>query len=261
MIMRQTMQAALQSMGYYTSARGGAPAPHLVVRGRLLFELITVGGVYAPDSDRLCPPGWVFVHRPGENTVWRAELEGHYECLTATFDVAHITRPESWPRMFQWQDAEAAVTFAHEMLHAFHHTAVDREIIGDVVWSRLRFQLDHFKRQESRRDIPPRVSAVMAYIDKHFAEAPSIDVLADHVGMSASHLHARFRQFVAMTPHQYVIRRRMRSARHRLATTMVPIKSIASEVGYANTESFCRAFKQHFKTTAAIYRKTYMIYR
>jgi AraC-like DNA-binding protein len=255
------MRTSLRSIGYYTSPRGGAPSPHRVERGSLLFELITAGTVYAPDSDKLCPPGWVFVHHPGEKTVWLTEAEGHYECLTAAFEIPHDMRPESWPRAFRWQDAETAVTFAHEMLHAFHHTAVDREILGDVVWSRLRFQLDHFKRQESRRDIPPRVSEVMAYIDNHFAEAPSIDVLADHVGMSASHLHARFRQFVAMTPHQYVIRRRMRSARHRLATTMVPIKSIASEVGYANTESFCRAFKQHFKTTAAIYRKTYMIYR
>lgn len=261
MIMEQTLQASLRRMGYFTSPVGGATSPYRVVPGSILFEVITAGAVYAPDSDRLCTPGWVFVHHPGEKTVWRTDPEGHYECLTVTFDPVHIPRPESWPRAFRWKDAEAAVTFAHEMLHAFHHTAVDREILGDLVWSRLRFQLDHFKRWELRRDIPPRVSEVMAFIDDHFSEALGIDVLANHVGLSASHLHAQFRQFVAMTPHQYVIRRRMQSARHRLATTMAPVKSIAFEVGYANTESFCRAFKQHFKTTAAAYRRTYMIYR
>lgn len=255
------MQTSLRSIGYYTSPRGGAPSPHPVERDTLLFELITAGAVYAPDSDRLCPPGWVFAHHPGEKTVWLTESERHYECLTATFELPHDMRPESWPRAFHWQDAEAAVTFAHEILHAFHYTEVDRKILGDLVWSRFRFQLDHFKRQESRRDIPPRVSEVMAYIDKHFAEELSIDVLADHIGLSASHLHTRFRSFVEMTPHQYVIRKRMQAARHLLATSMAPIKGIASNVGYANTESFCRAFKRHFSMTAATYRRKYMIYR
>lgn len=60
------MRAALESMAYYTSPRGGAPAPYLVTQRSLLLELITAGAVYAPDSGRLCSPGWVFVHRAGE---------------------------------------------------------------------------------------------------------------------------------------------------------------------------------------------------
>ncbi len=255
------MRAALESMAYYTSPRGGAPAPYLVTQRSLLLELITAGAVYAPDSGRLCSPGWVFVHRAGEKTVWRTAPTAHYECLTAAWESAHVVRHESWPRAFRWLNPETAVTFAHEMLHAFHHTEVDREILGDLLWSRLRFELDRFRRQESRADIPSRVSEVMAYIDKHFAQTLNMDILANHVGLSASHLHARFREFVEMTPHQYVIRRRMQAARHRLATSMAPIKRISADVGYANTESFCRAFKQHFGMTAAAYRRKYMIYR
>jgi transcriptional regulator GlxA family with amidase domain len=63
-----------------------------------------------------------------------------------------------------------------------------------------------------------------------------------------------------MSPHQYLIRQRMRAARHMLATSTEPIKAIARNTGYINTENFCRAFRQHVGLTAAAYRRTYRIY-
>ena len=58
--------------------------------------------------------------------------------------------------------------------------------------------------------------------------------------------------------HQHLILQRMRSARHKLVTTGAPIKSIATDVGYANTENFCRAFKKHCGLTAAAYRRKFI---
>jgi AraC-like DNA-binding protein len=253
------MHPALLSMGYYVSLPGGSPAPHRIPPGELLFELITDGTVYSPVADTLHDAGWVFAHPPGEITISRTKPDEHYECMTITFALNRILRPESWPRAFRWEERDAMVTFAHRMLRAFHHTNVDREILGDLAWSQLRFQLDGFRRRRNRQEIPPRVSKVMHYIDHHLGSALDIGKLAGHVGLSPSHLHARFREFVGTTPHQYVIRRRMQSARHLLATSNIPIKAIAADIGYANTESFCRAFKQHFKTTAAAYRRHYVI--
>jgi AraC-like DNA-binding protein len=87
-----------------------------------------------------------------------------------------------------------------------------------------------------------------------------VEDLAAHFGLSASHLHARFREHVGMTPHQHLILQRMRSARHLLVTTSAPIKSIARDVGYANPENFCRAFKKHCGLTAAAYRRKFIPY-
>jgi len=232
-----------------------------VEQGTILFELITDGAVYEPSGGALRGPGWVFAHQPGQSTVWRSEPDGHYECMTAAFDLERVPRPETWPRDFSWGDAEDAVRFAHEVLHAFHHTSVDRSILGDLVWSQLRFRLNCFTRQGGRGEMTPRLSTVLAYIDQHVADPVSVKELAARVGLSASHLHSRFRELVGVTPHQYVIRRRMQAARHLLATSTDPIKAIAANVGYGNTESFCRAFRQHCHTTAATYRRTYMIYR
>ena len=249
-------------MGYYTSGKGGAPKPYQIPENMLCFELITDGYVYAPEGDlpQLHGAGWIFVHQTGQHTVWRTEPDSHYECMTVSFNTSMIQEKEDWPGAFFWEDINQAVSFAHEMLYARHHTRVDQEILGDLIWSQFRFRLDQFRRQ-SKQQIPPRVAAVMAYIEKHYAEDIAIEDMAARAGLSPSHLHAYFREFVKVTPHQYLIRQRMQAARHALATSNTPIKVLAQEVGYANTESFCRAFKQHAGLTAADYRQKYMVYR
>ncbi len=108
--------------------------------------------------------------------------------------------------------------------------------------------------------IPSLVANVMSHMDRHFAEPLGVEDLAEQFGLSASHQHARFREHAGMTPHQHLILQRMRSVRHRLVTTRDPIKSIAWDVGYANPENFCRAFRKHCGLTAAAYRRKFIPY-
>ncbi len=247
-------------LGYFISPPGGAPRPREITENELFFEIITRGCVYAPEGETLCGPGQVFAHPPGTHTVYRSPGDKHYECLTATFLFA--TKPEAaqWPRGFQWRDTDEAVRFCREMLFAYHHTSVDRHLLGNLIWAQLHFRMDQDRRQSEREQIPPRVSAVLARIDREFMQDLRIADLAEGVGMSASHLQARFREAVGMSPHQYLIQQRMRAARHRLVTTSDPIKQIADEVGYPNTEHFCRAFKKHSGHTAASFRRRYRVY-
>ena len=128
------------------------------------------------------------------------------------------------------------------------------------MWAQFQYRCELFRLQEPADDLPPRIKRVMKYIDQHYAQDMSIQDLADLVQLSGSHLHARFREWTGITPHQYLIGQRMREARHRLVTTSDPIKAIADQVGYANTENFCRAFKKQFRSTAANYRRNYTIY-
>jgi AraC-like DNA-binding protein len=104
------------------------------------------------------------------------------------------------------------------------------------------------------------LAAVLSYIERHYGEDLGIEALAARVGLSASHLHAEFREHLGLSPHQHLIGQRMRAAQHRLATTGDPIKMVAKAVGYANTENFCRAFKKHAGFTAAAYRRKYRTY-
>ncbi|MCC5845813.1 MAG: helix-turn-helix transcriptional regulator [Verrucomicrobia bacterium] len=248
-------------LGFFISQPGGAPQPRGIPENELYFELITRGRVYAPDDKTLCGPGWIFAHFPGTQTVFRSPENEHYECMTAKFQF--MCRPDSddWPRAFQWRDADEAVRFCREMLFAYHHANIDRLVLGNLIWAQLRFRLELDRRQSRRDQIPPRVSAVMSRIEKEYMRDVKVADLAESVGLSASHLQARFKESVHMSPHQYLIQQRMRAARHRLVTTPDPVKQIAAEVGYLNTENFCRAFKQHTGHTAAAFRRRYRVYQ
>lgn len=254
------MESALMRIGYYRSPPGGAVAPYRVSSGILLFELITDGAVYAPDGHDLCGAGWIFVHHPGQQTIWRTDPGGHYECLTVQFGLPLGPDEDAWPRAYRWEDADGAVVFAHEMLHAFHHAGLDRGVLGNYVWSQFRYRLDCSRRRERRVEVPSRLAAVISFVERRYAEPIGVETLAAQVGLSASHLHALFREHVKMSPHQYLVRQRMRAARHLLVAGTAPVKAIARDVGYANTESFCRAFRQYTGLTAAAYRRQHQVY-
>jgi AraC-like DNA-binding protein len=254
------LKPVLNGVGHFVSGPGGAERPAVIAPQVIFFELITEGAVYSPGGDDLHGAGAVFVHYPGQSTVCRSPGQGYYACMTVRFRLDRIPKRSAWPRVFQWPDANEALKFSQEALFAFHHTDVDHGVLGDLIWSQFRFRLEEFRRLAKHQAIPPLVAEVISYLDRHYAEPLAIEDLAVRFGLSASHLHAQFREHAGMTPHQHLILQRMRSARHKLVTTSDPIKSIAREVGYANTENFCRAFKKHCGLTAAAYRRKYIPY-
>src|SRR5690606_20241815 len=122
----------------YVSGPGGALSPVVISPNLLLFELITEGAVYRPNGNDLYRAGAVFAHSAGQSTVSKTPGEGRYVCMTATFRRDLLPQDFDWPRVFQWDDVGAAVRFSEEVLFAFHHTDLDRRVLGDLIWSQFR---------------------------------------------------------------------------------------------------------------------------
>jgi len=246
-------------LGYFISPEGGAPRPSQVQKGHFLIELLTRGRVRAPYGDQWLGAGWIACHRPGEFTVSVSPEKEHYECFTFGIPCPANRLPH-WPRIFRWEDAEDAVRFAREMLFAFHHTSLDPGVIGELVWSQLAFRSRQFRTHEERPSLPPRVAAVMTRIERDPAEDLPVAGLAESVGVSASLLHSEFKRAAGVTPHRYRIECRLSAARHRLVTTLDPVKAIAFDLGFQSVEHFCRTFKRHSGKTAAEFRKINRVY-
>jgi AraC-like DNA-binding protein len=247
-------------IGYYISPIGGALKPRTIDGHEFYVEMITQGLVFAPDSNMLCGPGWIFIHKNGDQTVSRSPENAHYECHTLLCEQRKVKDPELWPRFFQWIEVDDALSFAREMLFAYHHTSVDREILMDLWLSQMRFRLDQFQRNQEREKIPPRMLLLIQEIESNYMKPILLENLAAKIGISVSHLQAQFKDSIGMSPHQYLIHHRMRVARHQLVTSQDPLKVIASKVGYNNTESFCKAFKKLNGQTADDFRQRYRVY-
>ena len=254
-----SLQPRLLRIGYYISPAGGSPRPYRIGPGHLLVEAITRGRVDDPGGHGVHGPGTLFLHREGQETVSRCGPGEHYECMVANFKIAGDGR--DWPRSVGWPEIDTGIAFAREMVYSHHHTGMTLDILGPLIWSRIRFLMEFARRKPAGEAMSPPLAACLSHIERDYARPLRLDMLAERVGWSVSHLHSQFRRMTGTTPHRHLIRQRMREARHRLVTTRDPVKAIAFDVGYANTENFCRAFKKETGVTAAEFRKRYMMIR
>lgn len=88
-----------------------------------------------------------------------------------------------------------------------------------------------------------RAVEIALWIDEQ-AHDPTIDLdrLAALAGLSAFHFLRLFARVVGVTPHQYVVRSRLRRAARLLADEDLPVTHVALEAGFEDLSHFVRTF-------------------
>jgi AraC family transcriptional regulator, regulatory protein of adaptative response / DNA-3-methyladenine glycosylase II len=76
--------------------------------------------------------------------------------------------------------------------------------------------------------------------------APSVDQLAQRLGVSDRHVRRIFEAHFGVSPVQYLQTRRLLTAKQLLADTDLPITQIALVSGYASVRRFNAAFSEHY---------------
>ncbi|AYE34215.1 AraC family transcriptional regulator [Clostridium septicum] len=82
------------------------------------------------------------------------------------------------------------------------------------------------------------------YIDSHYSENITLDILSDMSYMNKFHLVHTFTKQIGISPINYVINKRIEESKNLLATTNYSIRDIASIVGFSNSSYFSQAFKK-----------------
>ncbi len=99
------------------------------------------------------------------------------------------------------------------------------------------------------------IDALIGYIERNYADPKlNIDALADHVGLSASHIQNIFKAATGSSISAYLRRLRLNKATEFLAQTDVPISEIAERTGFGNSNYFYTVFKRHYAVTPSEYR-------
>ena len=92
--------------------------------------------------------------------------------------------------------------------------------------------------------LPARLQGLIRYIDEHFADPITTESLADKARMSASNVHALFRQHLNTSPMRYLLKRRMHAGRIALQDPYLTVKEVAHRCGYADVNYFIRVFRK-----------------
>ena len=93
------------------------------------------------------------------------------------------------------------------------------------------------------------------YIDNHYKETITLEVLAEQNHVSKYYLVHAFTQEFGISPINYLISRRIREAEHLLANTDLSLSTISSTAGFSSASYFAQIFKRQKGVTPREYRK------
>ena len=99
-----------------------------------------------------------------------------------------------------------------------------------------------------------RLTQVLRHMAAHSAEPHTLADLARLAGLSPYHFLRSFKAETGVTPHQWLLRARLRDAAQRLATTTAPVTGIALDVGFEDLSNFTRSFHTEFGASPRRYR-------
>src|SRR6185436_6470051 len=116
--------------------------------------------------------------------------------------------------------------------------------IGQVLASRFVEAVSGKPRKsgpDAARDRRRAVEAAL-WIDANSHHQINLEDAAAQAGISPFHFLRLFSEVLGVTPHQYLVRSRLRHAARRLADDDSPVTDIAYDVGFADLSNFVRTF-------------------
>lgn len=103
------------------------------------------------------------------------------------------------------------------------------------------------------------IMAAVQYIDDHYMEKLSLDMLADISFLSKYYFTRAFSRYKGMTPYKYLNSVRLSHARQLLLSSSLSVDEIGWQVGYGGSKNLIRAFKLATGVTPDAYRKMFLI--
>jgi len=94
------------------------------------------------------------------------------------------------------------------------------------------------------------------WIDENSREPIDLAAAASRTGLSPFHFLRVFSRALGVTPHQYLVRSRLRRAARLLAEDSRSVTDVAYDVGFADLSNFVRTFRRAAGVAPAAFRRT-----
>ena len=107
----------------------------------------------------------------------------------------------------------------------------------------------------ARGGLPPgAVRRVREHVEVHLSESMDLAELASVAGLSVFHFARAFKQSAGVTPHHYLVHRRIERAQEMLARSELPLSGIALATGFSDQSHLARHFRQMLGMTPGQFR-------
>lgn len=101
---------------------------------------------------------------------------------------------------------------------------------------------------------PKTVRKISDYIDGHIGQRIRVELLAKLANLSVCYFVRAFKRSMSVTPHEYLIRRRVELTMSLLSRTDMPLSEIAFAAGFVDQSHCARRFRQRVGMSPRDYR-------
>jgi AraC family transcriptional regulator len=102
------------------------------------------------------------------------------------------------------------------------------------------------RKTATRIELYRRIAHAKSIMDEAPESVGQISALAREATLSEFHFMRCFRQLFGISPHQYLIRQRIKKAGELISAKQMPIGEIALRCGFSDLQVFSKAFRKHF---------------
>jgi AraC-like DNA-binding protein len=243
-----------------------------MMRGKKVMHLPGIDSFeYFPGETVLAPAGTrMFIDFPD------AHATDPTQCIALTLDRDTVTNTigymneyfprtnsgESWDINFQLthlKNSDALASLMNKMVAVCTEKSITKDILADLTMKELIVRLVQLQYLE-QLDIYDRPTAtgpfreLVAYIRSNLHSKLDIDVLSRKACMSRAQLFRIFRREYGITPLQFIIRERLKTAKVLLTNTTHTIQQVSFEAGFDDVNNFIRIFKKCEGATPGSFR-------
>jgi AraC family transcriptional regulator len=205
-------------------------------------------------------PGSVLAGRPGEEYICTHDHLCGDECLSFQFSADTVDGIGRGAR--DWRQPCLPPMPELMLLGELADSVAERE--SDVGLDEVAVMVaDRYTRVirgcDDRPALHPKARrhavTAAAWMDEHAAEAIDLARTSRRAGLSPYHFLRLFSTVIGVTPHQYLVRARLRRAARLLAADDRPITDVALDSGFTDLSNFVRTFHRAAGVSPRGFRK------
>jgi AraC-like DNA-binding protein len=192
--------------------------------------------------------GSLLIGSPGTEFVCTHDHVCGDECLSFFFEPELVEtigeRAEAWEVGATPPLAELVVLGELAQAAAEGRSDIGLDEVGHLIAQRVIEVVSGNSRKPARVTARDRRRAVEAalWIDAHSHREIELEDVAKQAEISPFHFLRLFSSVLGVTPHQYLLRSRLRRAARQLADDDKPVTDVAYDVGFNDLSNFVRTF-------------------
>ena len=267
---------------FHTIIEAGKESSSIHAHAKIEISLILRGtGIYrTPKRDYKVAPGDIYFFRPNESH-YLTNIESHDVVLLSLHIAPYYLYTNSHPSLTSEYIGFLSSNYRIES-HRINDFGPEEQInmiASNIhnIWVEMQNEENNFDicvknyisiisiclsrvlssnhaEDSAARNSCQKIGAAIEYINQHFRENITLEILAEQVGYSRSHFSAEFHKWMGMTTWNYISIKRVEEALALIKTTDLPILEIALACGFNNAANFGKTFKKYTNLTPSSFR-------